>query len=125
MLLDALIAFVIAALALTVVYGQGADAIVSVRASRSYQEAVSRAQARLAALDGGGLVAGDRQDDDGDGFAWHTRIVRLGALPPARDARPGALFASGTSLYDVMVDISWRGGRRVTLSTQRLGPTGG
>lgn len=124
-LLEVLVAFAIAGLALVVLYDQGVTALVATRASSSYLEAVSRARSRLAALGGADLAAGERQGDDGGGYHWHTRIAPLGSLPPPRQARPGAAFASGTALYQVSVEVSWDGAarpRHVTLETQLLGP---
>ncbi len=134
-------AFVIAALAIGGLIGQGMIAVGATHASASYQEAISRAQSRLTALgagglgtgglgtgglDTGGLVAGEREGDDGGGFHWHTRIVPIASMRPARPvAVKNAPYAWGTTLFAVTVTVSWRaaGGRRsVELESRLLGP---
>lgn len=129
MLLEVLVAFLIAALALDVLYGQGIGSLVAARAAGSYQEAISRARSRLAALDGSALVPGDQDGNDGSGFHWHTRIVPLASLRPARAATvASSAYARGTALYDVWVTVSWHADaspRAITLHTQKLGPASG
>jgi general secretion pathway protein I len=102
-------AFVIASLASLVLYQAGFNGTSAALAAAHTQEAVVRAQSRLAAI--GPLTAlqpGAFSGDDGGGFRWRLSIA------PAQ--------SSGTlTLYDVQVTES-AGGRSVTLTTQRLGP---
>lgn len=110
-LLEVLVAFVILALASGLLYrGAFGGAAASATAAR-YQEAVVRAQSRLASL--GTLTALQSEDlsgDDGGGFHWHVTILREGA-------------AGGLGLYAVRV-VERFGDRMVVLETKRLGPVG-
>ncbi len=107
---------------------QGAgDSARTTRSALDTAEAVVRARSRLAALDHGGLVEGEREGDDGGGFRWRTEVH---ALETAADARSRALLPSGAplprqTLYDVRVEIQWQtatGARQLSLQSQRLGP---
>ncbi len=124
-LLEVLIAFAIAAICLAVIVDGSVTALSAARIARDTQNAVVRARSRLAALDAGGLVAGERHGDDGGGYAWRTRIAERASGVDARSAAnhlPGAKPATQT-LYDVEVTVSWKsgGGRRaVTLDSTRL-----
>ena len=124
-LLEVLVAFAIAAPALTLLYRQGFVSMSVTRAAASYQEAISRAQSRLDALADDGLVAGERTGDDGGGFRWRTRIAPVASTPPPRPAQRGSLYAGGTTLYAVTIEVSWPapgGTRTFALDTRRLGP---
>lgn len=125
-LLEVLVAFIIAALAIGGLISQGMIAVGATHASASYQEAISRAQSRLTALGTAGLVAGEREGDDGGGFHWKTRIVPITSMRPAQPvAVKNAAYAWGTTLFAVTVTVSWRaaGGRRsVQLESRLLGP---
>ena len=124
-LLEVLVAFAIAAPALAVLYQGGVGSMETTRAAASYQEAMSRAQSRLDALAGAALVAGEQDGDDGDGFRWRTRIAPVAMLAPLRIAAPrGSPYIAGTTLYTVLVEVSWRGSRGMrtfVLDTRRLG----
>lgn len=124
--LEVLVAFAIAAPALALLYRQGVVSLGITRTAASYQEAISRAQSRLDSLAGSALVAGERDGDDGGGFHWRTWIVPVAStaprVPPARRALP---YAGGTTLYSVVVEVSWSGAggaRTLSLDTRRLGP---
>ncbi len=125
-LLEVLVAFIIAALVIAGLISQGMIATQSTSVSASYQEAISRAESRLAALGAAGLAAGEHEGDDGGGFRWKTRIVPVASLRPSRPvAVRNSPYAWGTSLYDVTVTVSWHqsGGRRtVELESRLLGP---
>lgn len=118
-LLEVLVAFAIAAAALTALTQGALGGLQAVRVSGHVQEAVSRARSRLATLDRGApLTPGERDGDDGGGFRWRQRVAPLGdPLPAARgEARP--------VLYEVSVGVSWQldgTPREVVLRTQRLG----
>ena len=117
-LLEVLVAFLIAALALGVLFRAAAESEASAGASARYAEALSRARSRLAAVDGAGPpVAGDQQGDDGGGYRWRVRTTPL---------QTGAPAASGLApmLFGVSVAVSWQAGgqeRSVQLDTRRLG----
>ena len=124
-LLEVLVAFAIAAPALALLFGQGVQSVTAAQAAARYREAVSRAQSRLDALAEQGLVAGDRDGEDGHGFRWRTHVVAGASTPSQRQLPPGSAYAAGTTLYDVTVEVSWSGSsgvRAVTLGTRRLGP---
>jgi general secretion pathway protein I len=108
-LLEVMAAFVIASLATLVLYQAGFNgASEAVTAART-QEAVVRAQSRLASI--GVLTALQPEQlsgDDGAGFLWRLNIA------PAQ--ANGAL-----ALYNVQVTESF-GNHQVTLATARLGP---
>src|SRR6201990_2148464 len=75
-LLEVMIALVIAALALGVLFHAGLSGLQSAQAASHYEQAVARARSHLAlAVHASPLVAGDWQGDDGGGFAWHLRVT--------------------------------------------------
>lgn len=113
-LLEALVAFAIAALALAVLFRGALDGLAATHIAGRYEEAVARARSRLAGI-GPAPLAGDRQGDDGGGYHWHVRVVPVATT---RTAPP-------TALYAVSVAISWGADgeqRVVDLETERLGP---
>lgn len=123
-LLEVLVALAIAVPALVLLYRQGAVALGVTQTATTYQEAISRAQSRLDALTGAGLIAGEQDGDDGGGFRWWTRIMPLASVPLA--SRPSFPGASNT-LYAISVELSWHSPmgmrRRFLLETRRLGFT--
>ncbi len=130
-LLEVIVAFIIAAIALAVLFQGGVAGIRSARIAASYEQAVARANSRLAAASlAASLRPSDQQGDDGGGFHWRTRVSLIGTA--ARQS-PGVLglaarASSTVSLFAISVEISWRGDggeRRVSLRTDRLGPAAG
>jgi prepilin-type N-terminal cleavage/methylation domain-containing protein len=124
-LLEVIVALAIALPALILMYRQGAVALDVSGSAIAYQEAISRARSRLDALVDSALVPGDRNGEDGGAFRWRTRIVPVATAAPSRETPRRSPYAAGTALYDVSVQISWRGGRgpqSLTLQTRRLGP---
>ena len=109
-LLEVMAAFVIASLASIVLYQAGFNGMTEEAAAAHIQEAVVRAQSRLASI--GVLTALQPEQlsgDDGGGYRW-----RLSIAPEQ---------SSGTlTLYDVQVTEIF-GQRQVTLATKRLGPS--
>jgi general secretion pathway protein I len=121
-LLEVLVAFIIAALALGVLFEGSIGGLKSARVATHYEEALSRAQSHLAALLAqSGFHAGRQSGDDGGGFRWQTQVAPLAVAAvagPGQKTRP--------VLYALRVTISWRmdGGKRsVTLRSERLGTT--
>jgi general secretion pathway protein I len=111
-LLEALIAFIILALALAGLLQGTLAGLRATQAAGRTEEALARARSRLAALEAMPILPGDQRGEDGGGFAWRMRIV-----PEAS--------SGGLTLYAVTVAIGWRDGatpREVRLETQRLGP---
>ncbi|HYP63997.1 MAG TPA: prepilin-type N-terminal cleavage/methylation domain-containing protein [Acidocella sp.] len=107
-LLEVMAAFVIMALAAVVLYQAGVGGVAQGLTAARMQEAVVRAQSRLASV--GTLTqlqplqAGG---DDGDGFSWQLAIV------PEQSE-------DGLTLYDVRATERF-GTRPVVLTTKRLG----
>jgi general secretion pathway protein I len=114
-LLEVLVAFVIAALALGVLFRGTLDGLRAAQTAGRYEEAVTRAQSRLAALTAGSLAPGDRQGDDGNGFHWRERITPVASSPVAAGGSLG--------LYAMSVAVSWTDGSRrtVELDSERIG----
>jgi general secretion pathway protein I len=108
-LLEVLVAFVIAALASILVYRAGVSGAAETAMAARYQEAIVRAQSRLASL--GTLTALQPMQlsgDDGGGYHWQVIIAPLQSAPDL-------------GLYAIRVTESF-GNRHVALLTERLGP---
>lgn len=121
-LLEVLVAFIIAALALGALTQGAAGGLQSARISGHYQEALSRARSRLASL-GAAPVPGEQRGDDGGGYAWQVDVAPVATAGRPREGvdppRPGRAM-----LLAVTVRISWRmdgGERQVVLATERVG----
>lgn len=109
-LLEVMAAFVIASLATIVLYQAGFSSASSALAAARTQEAVVRAQSRLASI--GTLTRMQPEQlagDDGGGFRWRLNIA-------------AAETTGNLTLYDVQVTEVF-GSRHVTLTTQLLGPS--
>jgi general secretion pathway protein I len=112
-LIEVLVAFVIAALALTVLARAAVDGLGSAHLSAQYTEALSRARSRLAGLPVP-PVAGDFQGDEGNGFHWHLRVSPAGRATTRQNV--------SLALFDVRVSMSWTDGDRkrvLELDTKR------
>ena len=123
-LLEVLVALAIALPALLLLYRQGAFALEMTDTAATYAEAVSRARSRLDALVDTSLQPGERSGDDGGRYRWRTQITPLSTSARRADAAR-SLYAAGTTLYAVRVEIAWSGptrSRAVVLDTRRLGP---
>ncbi len=125
-LLEVLIAFVIAALAIGVLYGGTTTGLDATAISARYDEAVSLARSHLDTVGRGSAIAlQETSGADGDNFTWHLRIRQAGSRPlqlsdqdRANDIKPASAI-----LYDVVVTESWKVGgqeRHVTLATRRI-----
>jgi general secretion pathway protein I len=125
-LLELMVAFVIAALALGVLFHGASGGLHSVAVANRYQEALARARSRLATI-GHGLPLAPRHDsgEDGFGFRWDVDIALAGSAAPVRQPADAALGpAPRMALYSVQVGESWTGDagpRRVRLHTERVG----
>lgn len=120
-LLEVLVAFLIAALALAALFSGGLGGLRAASVSGRYTEAVSLAQSHLAAAGiGDALSAGDRQGDEGNGFHWRVRV----APTATASAAPGALRGTRVlTLYVVSASVSWTEQdrrRSVELDTMRV-----
>jgi len=121
-LVEVLVAFVIAALALGALTQGAAGGLQSARVSGHYQEALSRARSRRAGR-GAAPEPGEHHGDDGGGFSWQVNVIPLATAGQAREGvdppRPGRAVLLG-----VTVRIAWRmdgGEREVRLATERVG----
>jgi general secretion pathway protein I len=122
-LLEVLVAFVIAALALGVLFRGALDGLTSTRVATRYEEAVARARSHLAAATVTSLVPSDTEGDDGGGFHWHLRVTQMGRAEPQRLGN-GPPRDPGVVLYGVTVAVSWKADghtRAVELTTEALG----
>lgn len=122
-LLEVLVAFIIAALAMGELFSVAASDLHAVDVAGRYEEALSRARSHLASAGrDGALTPGEQQGDDGGGYHWAVRIAEV-ASAPVLDAAASA--APRPALFAVAVAISWREGDRtrvVRLVTERVGP---
>ena len=122
-LIEVLVAFMILALALSVLLRIFSGGLRNVSVSSDYARAVLVAEAQLATAGvTDTLVAGDTSGDDGGKFLW-TRIVR--------NYVPFEGYDRGTSTvtaYQITVIVEWAHAgstRQIDLSTVRLARTTG
>ncbi len=125
-LLEVLIAFVIAALALGVMFEAAVGALRASHTAAQYDEAVARARSHLTmATHGGALMPGDWNGDDGGGYHWHLHVAPIGSTT----SHPAIGSPVALALYMVSVTISWPDGdetREVHLVSEQIGqPVGG
>lgn len=127
MLFETLVAFVIAALALAVLYQAGLTGLRSTQAATHYEQAVARANSRLVLAEHASpLTAGDWRGDDGGGFAWRVRVAPMAnttVQPITALTLPGSASFPLT-LYAITVWVSWRDAdtaRAVRLDTEQIG----
>ena len=109
-LLEVLAAFVIAALATVVLLHAGATGVAQNAVASRTEQAVARAQSRLASI--GVLTLPQREElsgDDGGGYAWRLNIAPLRT-------------SGGLTLYRIILTERF-GNRAVTLTTERLAPS--
>jgi general secretion pathway protein I len=113
-LLEVLVAFAIAALALSLLIGGSLEGLRGTQRAARTEEALSHARSHLAALGHGeDIVPGLRETDDGGGFSARVRAAVIARGDPA----------SGLVLYGVSVTILWSedgAARSVTLDSQRV-----
>ena len=124
-LIEVLVAFAIAAMALGLLFQAASSSGNAARQAGNYEEAVSRAKSHMAALGRESDIApGEQSGDDGGGYRWRTSITPSAVAQPPQDANPNARL----TLYNVEVSVSWTDGshpRSVVLHTQRLVSQGG
>ncbi len=124
-LLEVLIAFVIAALALGVMFDAALGGLRATQTASQYQEALSLARSHLAAVGVLGVTAREAAGDDGRGFHWKVTIKPAGTatVPRGPDEDPSAPQAK-LVLYALSVVETWAadgGERQVRLDSARLG----
>lgn len=129
-LLEVLIAFVIAMLALSVVARAGMSSLQTLHATARYEEALTRARSRLAmTLHQAPLEPMDQEGEDGSRFRWRVSITPLTATParPLGSRGPRQRLQVQTVLYSVSVLVWWTEGtgeagtrREVRLDTRHV-----
>ena len=125
-LVEVLVAFVIAGLALAAMFNAVLIGLRTAQAASHYEQAVARARSRLAmAVHADPLIAGTWQGDDGGGFNWRVRVTPLATAKVQPIYRPVSRMAANfdVTLYAVTVWVAWHdGGRReVRLDTEQIG----
>jgi len=117
-LVEVLVAFMIMALALTVLLRIFSNGVRSVAVSSDYAKAVLIGESRLATAGIDELLApGETSGVDGKEFHWTRRVV---------DYQPAvnySTYVKGTRAYHVTVTVTWPNGdkqRSIDLSTVKL-----
>jgi general secretion pathway protein I len=122
-LIEVLVAFMILALALTVLMRIFSGGLRNVSVSSDYATATLIAESRLAAAGiDVPLVPGETSGTEGERFEWTVSVQDYEPWPGYRSA------AKGVDAYHVTVTVEWPHGdntRRVGLSTVRLHTEGG
>jgi general secretion pathway protein I len=123
-LLEVLIAFAIASIALAVLYHGATEGLLGSRLASRTTEAVARARSRLTAVCHETRMApGEQSGDDGGGYTWRTQIVRAASETIERDNPDQSTPPSRADLFAVRVTLSWPGNVRphlVSLETRCL-----
>lgn len=128
-----MIAFLIAGLALGVLFHSGLSSLQSIQTAARYEEALARARSRLAiAVHGAPMIPGELDGEDGGGFGWRVRITPVSntAVRPFGMRGAGRPTWVAVALYSVSVWVWWtdRSGnagarREVRLDTQHVEAT--
>ena len=125
-LLEVLVAFVIAALALGVLFQGAIEGLASVHLADRTTEALTRARSHMAAVGHGiPLAAQSQEGEDGSGFHWSLTVRPLASatlLQPGGDP----LHPAHETLFEVRVTESWdapQGRRGTTLVSRRAALT--
>jgi len=117
-LVEVLVAFMIMALALTVLLRIFASGVRNVSVSSQYAQAVLIGESRLATAGVDAMLApGETSGVEGDDFHWTRRVV---TYEPAVDY---STYVKGTRAYHVTVTVTWPNGvreRSIDLSTVKL-----
>jgi general secretion pathway protein I len=133
-LIEVLVAFAIAAMALGLLFQAASSSGGATRQAGNYEEAVSRAKSHMAAVGRDSDIApGEQGGDDGGGYRWRVKITPSAVAQPPQGAQPQAPQGaqppnSRLVLYDVEISVSWADGgrsRAVVLHSQRLASQGG
>ena len=123
-LIEVLVAFVIAAMALAMLYEGASGGLFATAIATRTEEAVARARSHLAVVGHGTvIVPGDQSGDDGDGYRWRLSIRQVATAPIARGDQATIARGPHAALYAVTVQIAWRdnGSREVRLDSTAVG----
>ena len=119
-LLEIVVALAIMGLALVGLFRAGSGGLLAVDAAGHVDEAIERAQSRLAAIGrAGAMTPGATEGDDGGGYHWQVRTRPLAAWQIGSGEA-----ATTVTLFEIDVAISWEADgrhRSVVLSSRRLG----
>lgn len=130
-LLEVLIAFIIAALALGVMFGAILGGMRAAVDAGRVEEALSLARSRLAlasfAVGSGAAAAGEQRGEEGRGFRWTTAVVPVADVASRAGVEMVGVVNNRTrpraELYAITVTVAWPGEARaheVRLATARL-----
>ncbi len=125
-LIEVLIAFVIAALAMGALFSGTVSGLGATAVAAKYDEAISLAKSHMAAIGHGAPIATQETSGaDGESFTWHLRVREAGSrqLTLSDQDRANDIKPSRAVLYDITVTESWKAGgrtRQVTLATRRF-----
>ena len=125
-LLEVMVAFIIAALAITLLYNGATGGLNATETAARTQEAVALARSHITAVGRGEAIA--RQETsgvDGDGYEWHLHVLSVGSreLTLSDSDRANDTKPTKAILYDIAVTESWTEAghpHAVTLQTRRF-----
>jgi general secretion pathway protein I len=124
-LIEVLIALLIAAAALGVLYQGALAGLLSTRVSSHVVEASARARSHLAVVGhGSAIVPGDQEGDDGSGYRWRLSVRQTQVAPVVAGDPVTVARGPHAALYAVTVWIAWQedgSAREVRLDTERVG----
>ena len=126
-LLEVLVAFAIASLALAALFEGGIGGLGNVARASQVEEAVALARSRLSTFDTMAAPgAMEQQGEEGGGFHWSMQVAPQASLAITAPPRLGRVARrDATTLYAVSVTVSWTSAGRpasIRLQTQRLTP---
>ncbi len=125
-MLEVMIAFVISALAMGVLFSGTTTGLRATAQAGKYAEAISLARSHLAAIGHGAAIAQqDTSGVEGDGFTWHLHIKPLGTrqLTLTDSDRANDTPPTAAILFDVVATETWKDAgrtRRLVLATRRF-----
>ena len=120
-LLEVLVAFIIAAAAVGALLQGAGTGLAAARVAAHYNEALSLARSRMAALSVAPPSPGEQAGSEPGGFAWRSTVLPAAVTPRAPAGSTEAVRRA--ALYMLTVSVSWTGDgapRQVVLTTQRL-----
>jgi general secretion pathway protein I len=122
-LIEVLVAFIIAAVALGLLFQAASSSGRAARQAGNYEEAVSLAKSHMAAVGrDADIVASDVTGNDEGSYRFRVTIIPSAVAQPPRDAGPAPVQA-GATLFNVAVTVSWTDGsheREIVLHSQRI-----
>jgi len=125
-LLEVMVAFIIAALAITLLYNGATGGLNATETAARTEEALALARSHITAVGRGEAIS--RQESsgvDGDGYEWHLHVQSVGSreLTLSDSDRANDTKPTKAILYDIAVTESWTEAghpHAVTLQTRRF-----